>query len=85
MIFIAGPVASALCHRWSCRTVVYIGSLLSLVGVFISAFAPNIIFLYFSYSVIAGNYCGCSFICFVVMYANSVIRLSSRLNDTLKH
>ncbi|XP_052790906.1 monocarboxylate transporter 12-like [Mya arenaria] len=53
-LLMMGPVASALCHRWSCRTVVFIGSVLCVIGIVISAFAPNIEFLYFSYSIVGG-------------------------------
>ncbi|XP_060597580.1 monocarboxylate transporter 12-like [Ruditapes philippinarum] len=43
-----------MCHRFSCRTVVFLGSILCFIGILISAFAPNIEFLYFSYCVVGG-------------------------------
>lgn len=49
-----GPLASALCNRFSCRTVVMAGGVVLCAGVLISAFAPNLEFLYFSYSFIGG-------------------------------
>ncbi|XP_052230056.1 monocarboxylate transporter 13-like isoform X1 [Dreissena polymorpha] len=53
-LLMMGPVASALCHRFSCRTVVFFGSIVAFLGMFVSAFAPNIEFLYFSYAVVGG-------------------------------
>ncbi|XP_045199293.2 monocarboxylate transporter 12-like [Mercenaria mercenaria] len=53
-LLIMGPVASALCHRFSCRSVVFWGSILCFIGLLISAFAPNLEFLYFSYCVVGG-------------------------------
>ncbi|WAR31082.1 MOT12-like protein [Mya arenaria] len=50
----SGPVATAMCNRWSCRSVVLLGSVLCFIGIVISAFAPNIEFLYFSYSIVGG-------------------------------
>lgn len=52
---LAGPLASALCNRFSCRTVVMAGGVVLCAGVLISAFAPNLEFLYFSYSFIGGK------------------------------
>lgn len=49
-----GPLASALCNRFSCRTVVMAGGVVLCAGVLISAFAPSLEFLYFSYSFIGG-------------------------------
>ncbi|XP_061163984.1 monocarboxylate transporter 11-like [Saccostrea echinata] len=49
-----GPLASALCNRFSCRTVVIIGGVLLCVGVLISGFTPNLAFLFFSYSLVGG-------------------------------
>ena len=54
--YITGPVASALCHRYSCRSVVFWGAILTCVGQIISAYAPNIEFLFFSYSIVGGKY-----------------------------
>ena len=53
-LLFAGPIASALCHRFSCRTVVFWGTVLTCVGQIMSAYAPNIEFLYFSYSIVGG-------------------------------
>lgn len=53
-LLMMGPVASALCNRFSVRTVVFWGSLICFVGMLISAFAPNLWFLYFSYCILGG-------------------------------
>lgn len=53
-LLMLGPIASALCHRFSCRTVVFWGTVLTVLGQILSAFAPNIEFLYFSYSIVGG-------------------------------
>lgn len=52
---LVGPLASALCNRFSCRTVVMAGGVVLCAGVLISAFAPNLEFLYFSYSFTGGK------------------------------
>jgi len=48
-MIITGPIASALCNRFSCRSAVIVGGLITAVGVLISGFTPNLWFLYFSY------------------------------------
>lgn len=53
-LLIMGPVVSALCHRFSGRSVVFWGSILCFIGILLSAFAPSLEFLYFSYSVVGG-------------------------------
>ncbi|XP_062582265.1 monocarboxylate transporter 14-like [Saccostrea cucullata] len=49
-----GPLASVLCNRFSCRTVVIVGGVILCVGVLISGFTPNLAFLFFSYSIVGG-------------------------------
>ncbi|XP_067662792.1 monocarboxylate transporter 12-like isoform X2 [Haliotis asinina] len=51
---ILGPVSSAFSNRFSSRVATIAGGLIMTVGVLISGFAPNLIFLYFSYGVIGG-------------------------------
>ncbi|KAL4219062.1 hypothetical protein ACF0H5_021645 [Mactra antiquata] len=53
-LLMMGPVASALCHRFTCRSVVFFGSILCFIGIFLSAYAPSIEFLYFSYCIVGG-------------------------------
>ncbi|XP_060583505.1 monocarboxylate transporter 12-like [Ruditapes philippinarum] len=49
-----GPIASALCNKYSCRTVVMMGATISSLGVLISAFVPDLPYLYFTYGVLGG-------------------------------
>ncbi|XP_067662790.1 monocarboxylate transporter 12-like [Haliotis asinina] len=51
---VLGPVSSAFSNRFSSRVATITGGLIMTVGVLISGFAPNLIFLYFSYGVIGG-------------------------------
>lgn len=53
-LLLLGPLGSALCNRFSCRTVVFWGTVMTVVGQILSAYAPNIEFTYFSYSTIGG-------------------------------
>ncbi|KAM7314501.1 monocarboxylate transporter 10-like [Ixodes scapularis] len=53
--FISSPIASGLTIRYGCRTTVITGSLLSAVGLFLSIYAPNILYLYFSFGLVAGT------------------------------
>ena len=55
LFIFTGPLASALCNRFTCRTVVMVGGVLLCVGVLVSGFAPSLEFLYFSYSLIGGK------------------------------
>ena len=55
LFIFTGPLASALCNRFTCRTVVMAGGVLLCVGVLVSGFAPSLEFLYFSYSLIGGK------------------------------
>ncbi|XP_052766607.1 monocarboxylate transporter 4-like [Mya arenaria] len=49
-----GPVASALCNKFSCRFVVILGSAICTLGVLISAFMPDLPYLYLTYGVLGG-------------------------------
>ncbi|XP_046548437.1 uncharacterized protein LOC124258386 [Haliotis rubra] len=51
---VLGPVSSAFSNRFSSRVATLTGGIIMTVGVLISGFAPNLIFLYFSYGVIGG-------------------------------
>ncbi|GFN94336.1 monocarboxylate transporter 9 [Plakobranchus ocellatus] len=51
--FIA-PVAALFCNRFSVRTAVILGTFLIIIGLVITAFAPNIYLLFLSYSVLLG-------------------------------
>ena len=55
MIF-AGPIVSALLVTYGAPMVVIIGPLLITIGTLLSAYAPNISYIYLTYSVIIGMY-----------------------------
>ena len=55
-VLIAAPIANILCNKYGYRKVTMFGGLLLFVGFGLSAFAPNLEFLYFSYSILAGEY-----------------------------
>lgn len=49
-----GPLASAMTNRYGCRTVVFCGAVLAVVGVLVSGYATNLIFFYLTYGVLTG-------------------------------
>lgn len=51
---IAGPFASGLANRWGFRIVTIVGAFVGAAAFAVSAFAPNLYFLYVSYGVIGG-------------------------------
>ena len=53
--YIIGPIATALANRFSVKSVTFVGGLLLAAGVMISAFAPNVEFLFLSIGVLAGT------------------------------
>ena len=55
MIF-AGPIVSALLVTYGAPMVVIIGALLITIGTLLSAYAPNISYIYLTYSVVKGMY-----------------------------
>ena len=57
----AGPLGSALCNRFHARTVVFWGTVMTVVGQILSAYAPNLEFTYFSYAAIGGKYSSMAF------------------------
>ncbi|XP_022698980.1 uncharacterized protein LOC111266085 [Varroa jacobsoni] len=52
--FLCGPLASALTNLYGCRAVTITGAVLAAVGLFVSAWAPNVTCLYFSIGVVTG-------------------------------
>jgi len=52
---VAAPLFSTLCDKFGCRKVALVGSFVLSLGVFISAFASSIFFLYFSFGLLAGK------------------------------
>lgn len=49
-----GPIASIFTNKYGCRAVTIAGTLVAAVGFLLSIAAPNIIFMYISFGVIAG-------------------------------
>lgn len=50
----AGPLASALCQKFSHRTVVVAGGIICSFGILLCAFALNLLFLFFTYGLLRG-------------------------------
>lgn len=50
-----GPIASIFTNRYGCRKVTIAGTLIAAFGFIVSIFAPNIIFMYFSFGIVAGK------------------------------
>ncbi|CAH0564857.1 unnamed protein product [Brassicogethes aeneus] len=66
---LAGPVMSAMVDRYGCRSMTILGAIISATGFFASAFAPNIIVMYFTFGVIGGVGLGLCFVTAVVSIA----------------
>ncbi|ESP04801.1 hypothetical protein LOTGIDRAFT_83012, partial [Lottia gigantea] len=49
-----GPLASAMCNRFTCRYTTFVGAVLFAVGVLLSGLAPSLVYLYFTYGVLGG-------------------------------
>lgn len=49
------PLSSALCQRFSCRIVVFIGGLFCALGLTLSYFATSLIHLLFTFGILTGN------------------------------
>ncbi|KAL3871116.1 hypothetical protein ACJMK2_039135 [Sinanodonta woodiana] len=52
--FMMSPVASAMCHRFTIRFVVFIGSLLFALGVLVTGYAPNLTIVYILFGLLGG-------------------------------
>ena len=52
---VSGPVVSALCTRFSCRSTVIAGGILTLVSQVLSGFSEGLGFLYFSFGFLGGK------------------------------
>uniref|UniRef100_A0A1I8MLB9 Major facilitator superfamily (MFS) profile domain-containing protein n=1 Tax=Musca domestica TaxID=7370 RepID=A0A1I8MLB9_MUSDO len=48
------PVSSALCQRFSCRTVVFVGGLFCALGMTLSYFATSLVHLLFTFGILTG-------------------------------
>ncbi|XP_052214875.1 monocarboxylate transporter 4-like isoform X2 [Dreissena polymorpha] len=51
---LVGPIVSILCNRVSCRKLCYLGAVLYVLGLHVSAYATSLLFLYLSYGCLAG-------------------------------
>lgn len=49
------PLSSALCQRFSCRTVVFIGGLFCALGLMLSYFATSLYHLLFTFGILTGE------------------------------
>ncbi|XP_003745670.2 monocarboxylate transporter 12-like [Galendromus occidentalis] len=67
--FLCGPIASALTNLYGCRVVTIAGSLLAASGMFISIWAPNVTFLFFSIGILTGMGLG-------LMYLPAIVSVS---------
>lgn len=56
-----GPIAGAICNRYSVRTSVMIGGLFMAVGCILDGFATNFYFLFFSHALLLGTGRGLSY------------------------
>ena len=50
----SAPVASALCQKYNCRYVTFVGSMLTAMGIASSALAPGIKTLFFTFGILTG-------------------------------
>ena len=51
---VVGPLSAILCNKFGCRTVSMVGSLLGALGIILSSFVNNIIFLALTFGLMAG-------------------------------
>lgn len=51
----AAPLSSALCQKYSCRKVVFIGGVFCALGLTLSYFAASLVHLFFTFGVLTGN------------------------------
>uniref|UniRef100_A0A1B0CJQ1 Major facilitator superfamily (MFS) profile domain-containing protein n=2 Tax=Lutzomyia longipalpis TaxID=7200 RepID=A0A1B0CJQ1_LUTLO len=54
LCLVLAPISSALCQRFSCRTVVFVGGIFCALGLTCSYFATNLIILFFTFGVLTG-------------------------------
>ena len=54
--FFPGLLSGSLCDTFGCRAVNVMGTLMTVCGLIMGAFAPNIVILYIGYGVITGMY-----------------------------
>ena len=54
LLFLFSPVTSSLAERYGVRVVTIAGGLVMSVGLFLSSYAPSLVFLYINYGVLLG-------------------------------
>ena len=77
---ISAPLVSALCIRFSCRSISLLGGLLLGVGLVGTAFAPNIITVYFTFGLLSGTIF-CIFANYYIDLCRSVFKSESMKNN----
>lgn len=61
------PLSSALCQRFSCRSVVFVGGLFCALGLTLSSFATSLYHLLFSFGILTGKYMTMCIQCILMM------------------
>lgn len=65
--FFFGPISSALCDRYGCRTVSFAGALLSVLGLFLTSFIQEVQKMYVTYGLVWGVGSSFSFVSSIVV------------------
>lgn len=75
----AGPLASLLCNRFSCRSVVIVGGILTTSGILITGFADNLWFTFFSNGLLSGWYSVACLVFVFIMAAKYIFEVQHQL------
>ncbi|XP_034654171.1 uncharacterized protein LOC117892191 isoform X3 [Drosophila subobscura] len=54
LCLVLAPLSSALCQRFSCRTVVFVGGIFCAMGMMLSYFATSLVHLLFTFGILTG-------------------------------
>ncbi|XP_034102933.1 uncharacterized protein LOC117567213 [Drosophila albomicans] len=54
LCLVLAPLSSALCQRFSCRSVVFVGGIFCALGMILSYFATNLLHLLFTFGILTG-------------------------------
>jgi len=55
LCLVLAPLSSALCQRFSCRSVVFVGGIFCSLGMVLSYFATNLLHLLFTFGILTGE------------------------------
>lgn len=55
LCLVLAPLSSALCQRFSCRAVVFVGGIFCALGMILSYFATNLLHLLFTFGILTGE------------------------------